>query len=103
MEEDLRDKVIRCKDCGRKVTFSVWEQKLFGQKGWPDPIRCIECRRLKKLTTKALEDGISITDQPAHVTTCFSCGRKLVSTRKVQKGEKEYCSECWNKVKFGSS
>lgn len=97
--EELRDKILICKDCGRKFTFTVDEQKLFGQKGWSDPIRCVDCRQRKKLIRKFLEDGVPISDEGVHETRCADCGRKILSTREVKEGEKEYCRECWIKIK----
>ena len=101
MAEDygLKDKVIRCKDCQRLFTFTVKEQKSYGSRDWPDPIRCPECRRAKKLVRLALEDKLPLHDERMHSAVCAKCGRKFISMLDIQKGEKEYCQECWRKIK----
>jgi len=99
MTEELKDRILLCRDCGRKFTFDVYEQKLYGQKDWQDPIRCKNCQRHKKIRNLALKDGVSISDQNVHEARCADCGRKLLLTKDVREGEKEYCRECWLKIK----
>jgi Probable zinc-ribbon domain len=49
MEVNFFDRIIpECQACGLPLVFSAREQELFGEKGWPDPKRCIPCRRAKK-------------------------------------------------------
>ena len=97
--EELKPIKLICRDCKIPFTFTVWEQKMFGQKGWAQPIRCITCRQRRKILKKALEDGISISDQGVHEAVCAKCGRNFLSILKVMKNEKEYCPECWQEVK----
>lgn len=42
------NKVIVCKDCGQEFDFSEEEQAFYQEKGFNDPIRCRNCRKLKK-------------------------------------------------------
>jgi len=44
----MADKVIVCKDCGKEFIFTEGEQESFQEKGFNDPVRCRECRRLRK-------------------------------------------------------
>ena len=37
-----------CKDCGKEFDFTVGEQKFYEKKGFPQPIRCKDCRSAKK-------------------------------------------------------
>lgn len=37
-----------CKDCGKEFEFTVGEQKFYEKKGFPQPIRCKDCRSAKK-------------------------------------------------------
>lgn len=47
--EELKDKIIVCKDCGKEFTFTVGEQKFYLEKGFTnEPVRCKECRIAKK-------------------------------------------------------
>jgi len=96
---ELTDKKFICKDCHKDFTFTIWEQKMFGQKGWANPTRCPICRQKRRILKTALEDGISISDQGVHEATCAKCGVKYFSTLQVKKNEKEYCPECWKEIK----
>ena len=44
----MEDKKLVCKDCGKEFIFKVGEQQFFADKGFPDPIRCPECRLKRK-------------------------------------------------------
>ena len=63
MENTITDKILICKDCHRKFYFTVKEQKDYGQKGWEDPVRCLYCRRQKKILNLALKDGVNMSDE----------------------------------------
>ena len=47
-EELLKPKTLTCQDCGEDFTFEIGEQQFFKDKGFPDPIRCPQCRAKKK-------------------------------------------------------
>ena len=38
------DRYIICRDCGRKILFSVRDQLFYEKKGWNPPKRCKSCR-----------------------------------------------------------
>jgi len=97
--EELKDIKVVCKDCHKPFTYTVWEQKLFGQKGWASPVRCAACRQRRKILKKALEDGVSISDQGVHDAKCAKCGRQFFSTLNIKTNEKEYCPECWRELR----
>lgn len=42
------NKTLKCKDCGNQFEFSEKDQEFFKKKGFPDPIRCKDCRAAKK-------------------------------------------------------
>ncbi len=45
----MQDKVLVCKDCGNEFVFTVREQEFYQEKGFEnDPVRCPDCRRLRK-------------------------------------------------------
>ena len=93
--EELKDKTYICKDCRKDFTFTIWEQKLFGQRGWATPTRCAVCRQRRRILRTALEDGISISDQGVHEAVCAKCGTKFLSILEIKQNEKEYCPNCW--------
>lgn len=46
----LKDKLLRCIDCGADFTFTVGEQRYFFSKGLSVPKRCPQCRLKRRLT-----------------------------------------------------
>jgi len=97
--EELKDKALICKDCRKDFVFTIWEQKLFGQRGWASPTRCPICRQRRRILRTALEDGISISDQGVHEATCAKCETKFLSVLEIKQNEKEYCALCWKEIK----
>lgn len=102
VEEKLKDKFLICKDCKRKFLFSVREQKQFGQRGWPDPVRCKVDRRMKKILNLALEENVSITDEVQFSETCDKCDRSFLTRIKRKPGINLYCDDCWEEIKRGN-
>jgi hypothetical protein len=90
---------LKCKDCKEDFVFTEWEQGFFERKGWVEPVRCVSCRRRKRVLQMSLEDGIPITDQGVHEAICADCGKKFLSNLEIRKNEKEYCTDCWAKLK----
>jgi len=97
--EELKDKLLVCKDCHRKFTFTVREQKNFGQRGWPDPVRCRYCQRQKKLLNLALKDNIDVSDDLQTSEICDKCGRSFFSKIKRKPGFNLFCDDCWLEIK----
>jgi hypothetical protein len=42
------DKNLTCRDCSKTFVFTAGEQAFFAERGLSDPIRCPDCRRLRK-------------------------------------------------------
>jgi hypothetical protein len=52
----VKDKLIKCSDCGSAFTFSTAEQELFLSRGYDnEPRRCPWCRAARKM--KRYGDG----------------------------------------------
>ena len=49
VEDEKMDKKIICKDCGKEFVLTVGEQEWYEEKGFNDPVRCKECRQVRKL------------------------------------------------------
>ncbi len=46
---EMKDKTIKCRDCGQEFVFTVGEQKFYEEKGFTnEPSRCKECRDKRK-------------------------------------------------------
>ena len=49
MTMEMKDKTIKCRDCGQEFVFTVGEQKFYEEKGFTnEPSRCKECRDKRK-------------------------------------------------------
>lgn len=46
--EELKEKVLVCKDCGEEFVFTAGEQSFYIEKGFAEPKRCRECREARK-------------------------------------------------------
>lgn len=44
----MENKILKCKDCGNDFEFTVGEQKFYEDKGYNPPVRCYQCRKVKK-------------------------------------------------------
>lgn len=99
MDKTIQDKWLICKDCHRKFVFTVAEQKNFGQKGYPDPVRCKYCQRQKKILNLALKDGVNMADEVRFSEACDKCNRSFYTKIKRRTGINLYCDDCWNEIK----
>ena len=50
------DIYLECKDCGKEFVFEAGEQEFYKQKGYADPVRCPECRKLRKQKRDTFND-----------------------------------------------
>ncbi len=49
MDNNFKDKTIKCVDCGEEFTFTANEQAFYAEKGFTnEPKRCKVCRDKKK-------------------------------------------------------
>lgn len=103
MEENLKDKILICKDCHRKFIFTIKEQKEYGQKGWQDPVRCRYCRRQKKILNLALKDGVKVSDEISFSEICDKCKRAFYTRIKRRPGINLYCDDCWAEIKYAKT
>ena len=51
------DKTITCRDCAVEFVFTVREQEFFAERGFGDPVRCINCRRALKAKRQGEADN----------------------------------------------
>ena len=45
--------MIVCKDCGKEFEYTAGEQRFFEEKGFSAPVRCKDCRAVKKARNEA--------------------------------------------------
>ena len=53
----MESKKLICKDYGKEFDFTVGEQRFYEEKGFAAPIRCKECRNVKKARNLNMEAG----------------------------------------------
>jgi len=58
------DKTLTCRECSQSFVFPVREQEFFAGRGFPDPVRCLPCRRALK-ARRAGEAPPSVAPRPA--------------------------------------
>ena len=57
------DRILTCRDCGERFTFTVGEQEFYAQKGFRnEPARCGPCRRARK-QDRAAVTGVYYRDR----------------------------------------
>jgi len=49
MEEELKDRWLKCVDCSNDFIFEVGEQRYYKERSLLTPHRCPSCRKLKRL------------------------------------------------------
>jgi len=49
----MPDLTLVCCDCKAEFVFVEKDQKFFAEKGYSNPKRCVDCRRLKKAARAA--------------------------------------------------
>lgn len=48
-KEQMRDKMLVCRDCGNEFVFTKAEQLFFREKGFEkEPVRCPACRKARR-------------------------------------------------------
>lgn len=52
----MKDKVLKCKECGDNFTLTVDDQKWYEEKGFKEPKRCKSCRALRRANVIGKED-----------------------------------------------
>jgi len=89
-----QDKILVCKDCGAKFTFTAQEQEFYAEKGFTnEPTRCKDCRAARKAADRGPKEMF-----PA---VCSSCGKQTQVPFKPKGDKPVYCSECYSKNRNG--
>ncbi len=125
MATTLSDLHITCADCERDFIFTVPEQLFYAERGLKQPIRCPDCRALRRAERNAeairagegtsgtllWNDGYgnyggSAGPNPKrgsrgggvrmYAATCSACGRGTEVPFEPRGGRPVYCRECFN-------
>jgi serine/threonine protein kinase len=101
--EGYLDRILTCRDCGQRFTFTASEQESFATRGLTTaPARCPECRRkARRMATEEhgverakkgqvgsagkLQPTTSYEGYQDRILTCRDCGQKFTFTASEQK------------------
>ncbi len=88
---DIRDRVLKCVDCGGEFVFTSGEQLFYQDKGFKnEPKRCKPCKA--KRNQRQTGHGYQRVETS---TTCSQCGKETTVPFKPTQGRPVYCRECY--------
>lgn len=88
-----QDQTLTCRDCGKSFTWTASEQEFFATKGFSAPVRCQECRALKKQGAQA--GGGSRGPRTMYEITCANCGQKGEVPFQPRDPDNVLCIDCF--------
>lgn len=99
-----RDKTIICKDCGKDFMFRGEEQDFFAEKDYDEPIRCKDCRIVRKNNAAMKNDraprsggfGGGGVQREMFPVTCAECGKQTQVPFRPRGDKPVYCSDCFS-------
>ena len=75
-----KEKILVCRECKREFKFSESEMEFYEQRGFTEPTRCPQCRKLRRET--------------AAPKSCSRCGTRLDTAAPV------FCSDCMKNIEL---
>ncbi|MBF7083964.1 zinc-ribbon domain containing protein [Desulfallas sp. Bu1-1] len=88
------DKVLVCRDCGEKFTFTAGEQEFYFEKGFENaPARCPECRRARRQQNGLRSRGPR--ERKMYDVVCDGCGQMTTVPFEPNGSKPVYCQECY--------
>ncbi len=98
---ELKDRVIKCKECGENFEFSVKDQKFYQTRGFSnEPKRCPTCRSSRRQQTQKKDNRPA---RKMYEATCFSCGETAQVPFVPTTGKPIYCNNCFAQKKDSST
>jgi CxxC-x17-CxxC domain-containing protein len=92
---EIRDKQLKCVDCGRAFTFTAGEQHFFREKGLNnEPKRCKQCKA-KQISQLAPTTEKGISYRVEATVTCSRCGKETTVPFVPKQGRPVLCRECY--------
>ena len=94
---DFQDKTLICRDCGKEFVWTASEQKFYQDKGFTnEPVRCLDCRALKKARMNEGRGG-SMAPRQSFEITCAECGKTDTVPFKPKGDRPVLCRDCFRK------
>lgn len=95
----FQDQTLTCRDCGKEFVWTASEQEFYQQKGFNNPpVRCPECRKLKKQRMNEGRGGGGGGDfrRESFEITCANCGKTDTVPFKPRGDRPVLCRDCFN-------
>lgn len=105
------DKVLICRDCGSRFTFTAGEQAYYESRGFTkQPARCRNCRQARK-TSEAPDPNDGYVNygsfasfggrhpRQMHPTTCSGCGQATEVPFQPRQDRPVYCMPCFETMR----
>ncbi len=93
----FQDQTLSCRDCGKEFVWTASEQEFYQQKGFQNaPVRCPECRALKKARLGGDRGGRGGERQSFEIT-CAVCGNKDTVPFQPRGDRPVLCRDCFRK------
>ncbi len=100
----VKDKILRCHDCGSEFTFSVQEQEQFLSAGFTNsPKRCAPCRQKRKARQTGrsqINVGNSNNNRKEMFSAvCIECKKETRVPFIPSPNKPVYCGTCYYKIR----
>ncbi len=97
----MPDKIIKCRDCGARFTFTEKDQEFYREKGYMhEPSRCSKCRAARKSQQGENKRGIyGRSEREMFPAICSECGSKTNVPFQPSPGKPVYCQDCFRRMK----
>jgi CxxC-x17-CxxC domain-containing protein len=93
-----QDKILVCKECGQKFTFTASEQEFYASKGFTnEPSRCPDCRAARKKNDDRFNRPQR--ERQLYPAICANCGKETMVPFKPSGDRPVYCKDCFQLMK----
>ncbi|MDA8217212.1 MAG: zinc-ribbon domain containing protein [Dehalococcoidales bacterium] len=91
----LKDKTLKCRECGCTFVFTVGEQTFFREKGlMNEPQRCPTCRAARR------RERSGAGPREMHPVICAECGVSTTVPFVPRNDRPVYCAACFEKIRM---
>jgi CxxC-x17-CxxC domain-containing protein len=94
---DFADKNLTCADCGESFVFTAKDQEFYAGRGFTEPKRCPECRRMRKEKRGMGGEGGDRggAGSVQYEVVCAECGKKTTVPFEPRGTRPVYCRDCF--------